>query len=442
MRIAIIGLGCVGLTIGACFASQGHEILGIDCSQELISNLNKNLLFIFEPGLEELIRTNRKRIFFDTKLKDSLNKSDIVFLTMGKRHFRENRTEEEIILELAQSIGQEMNKSVFLVIKSTVPMGTADEVVKCILAEQKKRQVDIPFVVASNPEFLREGSAVNDFLNPERVIVGSDSSEMISILWTLYSPFLADKERFLVMDRISAEMTKYASNAMLATRISFMNEMANLCETVGGNVDMLRLGMGLDSRIGMQFLSPGCGYGGSCLGKDNRELIKMSRERNKELLVLEAVEKVNIRQKIILYKKLLNFFGSAELICGKTITIFGASFKPETNDLREAPSMVLLENLIENKCHVNVYDPVVKKEDILSYLSKSDYTFLTVTDDPYEAVINSEALVIVTEWSELKTLDWDLIWKKMKEGFILDGRNSCNATDLRKKGFKVNGIGY
>lgn len=438
MNIAIVGTGYVGLVTGTCFAEVGINVVCIDINVVKIENLKKGILPIYEPGLTEMVAKNISagRLSFSTSLSDVLDSVDIVFSAVGTPPDEDGSADLKYVLDVARTVGQKINKYTLIVTKSTVPVGTAAKIRKVISDELSQRGVDIPFDVASNPEFLKEGAALKDFMSPERVIVGVDSVRAKTLMEHLYKPFMLIEYRIVFMDIISAEMTKYAANAMLATRISFMNEIANLCEVVGANVNMIRKGIGSDSRIGNKFLYAGCGYGGSCFPKDVKALIHTANEYGRPLKIIEAVEAVNESQKHILFKKLTRMFGGIESIKGKKIALWGLAFKPNTDDIREAPAMVLIYELLEAGCEVIAYDPIAMNEtknkigDSISYARNM-----------YEAVDNVDALVVVTEWVEFRQPSWSLIRKAMNGDIIIDGRNIYDVDDVEKNELRYSGIG-
>lgn len=438
MNIAIVGTGYVGLVTGTCFAEVGINVVCIDINVVKIENLKKGILPIYEPGLTEMVAKNISagRLSFSTSLSDVLDSVDIVFSAVGTPPDEDGSADLKYVLDVARTVGQKINKYTLIVTKSTVPVGTAAKIRKVISDELSQRGVDIPFDVASNPEFLKEGAALKDFMSPERVVVGVDSVRAKTLMEHLYKPFMLIEYRIVFMDIISAEMTKYAANAMLATRISFMNEIANLCEVVGANVNMIRKGIGSDSRIGNKFLYAGCGYGGSCFPKDVKALIHTANEYGRPLKIIEAVEAVNESQKHILFKKLTRMFGGIESIKGKKIALWGLAFKPNTDDIREAPAMVLIYELLEAGCEVIAYDPIAMNEtknkigDSISYARNM-----------YEAVDNVDALVVVTEWVEFRQPSWSLIRKAMNGDIIIDGRNIYDVDDVEKNELRYSGIG-
>jgi len=436
MKIAIVGTGYVGLVTGACFAEMGTEVWCVDINQEKINKLKEGVIPIYEPGLEDMVKRNYQagRIHFTTDLQTCLSDIEILFCAVGTPPDEDGSADLTHVLEVAKEIGQWMNNYLLIVTKSTVPVGTAGKVKEIILQEQKKRGVAIPFDMASNPEFLKEGAAIKDFMSPDRVVVGIETEKAKELMTRLYRPFLLNNFRVIFMDIPSAEMTKYAANAMLATRISFMNDIANVCELVGADVNMVRKGIGTDNRIGSRFLYPGCGYGGSCFPKDVKALIQTAKEKGYEMRILEAVESVNEQQKSILFKKLKNYY--KEGLSGKTISIWGLAFKPETDDIREAPSLILIKSLLDAGCKIKVYDPVAMDETKKQFGSQLIYS-----SDIYDAVIDSDALLVVTEWKEFRLPSWKGIYKLMKEKVVFDGRNIYDPAEVTQNGFQYFGIG-
>ena len=443
MNIAIVGTGYVGLVSGTCFAEMGINVTCIDIDSKKIQNLKKGIIPIYEPGLEDMILRNVKaeRLHFTTKITDILDNVDVVFSAVGTPSGEDGSADLKYVLEVARTIGQHMRKYILLVTKSTVPVGTARLVRHTIQQELDKRGLDIDFDVASNPEFLKEGDAIKDFMSPDRVVVGVESEKAKEMMTKLYRPFLLNNFRVIFMDIPSAEMTKYAANAMLATRISFMNDIANLCELLGADVNMVRKGIGTDVRIGSKFLYAGIGYGGSCFPKDVKALIQTAEQNGYDLKVLKAVEEVNEHQKRILFSKLLKHFGNA--IEGKTIAVWGLSFKPNTDDVREAPSLVLIKKLLKAGCKIRVFDPVAMPEaqkafERLGFKVDGNICF---ANDIYDAVLDADALMLVTEWKEFRMPSWGVVRKSMKGKIILDGRNIYDADELTDYGFTYDCIG-
>ncbi len=436
MKIAIVGTGYVGLVTGACFADVGIDVTCVDIDKQKIENLRKGISPIYEQGLDELLATNiqKGRLHFETELRNSDREIEVIFLAVGTPPDEDGSADLTYVLNVASEIGKNMQEYCLVVTKSTVPVGTAQKVKAQILEEQKKRGVNIPFDVASNPEFLKEGSAVKDFLYPERIVVGIESEIAESVMKRLYKPFTLNGHPVIFMDIPSAEMTKYASNAMLATRISFMNDIANLCELVGADVNMVRQGVGSDSRIGSKFLYPGIGYGGSCFPKDVKALVKTADNAGYDMAVLKAVEDVNFRQKTLLFEKFKKHFNGN--IQGKTIAMWGLAFKPGTDDMREAPALELIEKLTEAGCKVKAYDPVAMHETQRRIGDKIEYV-----DSIYQTLEGADVLFLVTEWTEFRFPDWQKVKSMLKEAVVFDGRNIYDKTELQKEGFAYCGIG-
>lgn len=436
MNIAIVGTGYVGLVTGTCFAETGVNVTCVDVNAEKIENLQKGIIPIYEPGLEDMVQrnVNAGRLHFTTALENCLDNVDIVFSAVGTPPDEDGSADLSYVLAVAKTIGANMKKYTLVVTKSTVPVGTAHKVKDTIQAELDKRGVSIEFDVASNPEFLKEGNAIDDFMGPDRVVVGVESERAKKLMTKLYKPFMMLNSRVIFMDIPSAEMTKYAANSMLATRISFMNDIANLCELVGADVNMVRDGIGSDSRIGRKFLYPGCGYGGSCFPKDVKALIKTAEQNGYPMRVLKAVEEVNETQKSLLFEKLEKIFnGDLE---GKTIALWGLAFKPGTDDMREAPALVLIEKLRKAGCVVRAYDPAAMGE---SKRRIGDTIFYAC--DMYDALLDADALMLVTEWKEFRLPAWGVVKKTMKQPVILDGRNIYDAKELQDLGFVYRCIG-
>ena len=436
MNIAIVGTGYVGLVTGTCFAETGVNVTCVDVNAEKIENLQKGIIPIYEPGLEDMVQrnVNAGRLHFTTALENCLDNVDIVFSAVGTPPDEDGSADLSYVLAVAKTIGANMKKYTLVVTKSTVPVGTAHKVKDTIQAELDKRGVSIEFDVASNPEFLKEGNAIDDFMSPDRVVVGVESERAKKLMTKLYKPFMMLNSRVIFMDIPSAEMTKYAANSMLATRISFMNDIANLCELVGADVNMVRDGIGSDSRIGRKFLYPGCGYGGSCFPKDVKALIKTAEQNGYPMRVLKAVEEVNETQKSLLLEKLEKVFnGDLE---GKTIALWGLAFKPGTDDMREAPALVLIEKLRKAGCVVRAYDPAAMGE---SKRRIGDTIFYAC--DMYDALLDADALMLVTEWKEFRLPAWGVVKKTMKQPVILDGRNIYDVKELQDLGFVYHCIG-
>ena len=436
MKIAIVGTGYVGLVTGTCFSEMGIDVTCVDVQESKIKSLKKGIIPIYEPGLEDMVHRNYTagRLKFATDLEECLDEVEVVFSAVGTPPDEDGSADLKYVLEVARTIGRNMNKYVLVVTKSTVPVGTAQKVKLAIQEELDKRNVKIEFDVASNPEFLKEGNAIDDFMSPDRVVVGVESERAKKLMTKLYKPFMMLNSRVIFMDIPSAEMTKYAANSMLATRISFMNDIANLCELVGADVNMVRDGIGSDSRIGRKFLYPGCGYGGSCFPKDVKALIKTAEQNGYPMRVLKAVEEVNETQKSLLFEKLEKILiGDLE---GKTIALWGLAFKPGTDDMREAPALVLIEKLRKAGCVVRAYDPAAMGE---SKRRIGDTIFYAC--DMYDALLDADALMLVTEWKEFRLPAWGVVKKTMKQPVILDGRNIYDAKELQDLGFVYRCIG-
>ena len=436
MNIAIVGTGYVGLVSGTCFAEMGINVTCVDIDSNKISRLQKGDIPIYEPGLEEMVLRNvaAGRLKFTTDLCSILDDVEVVFSAVGTPPDEDGSADLKYVLAVAKTFGQNIKKYTIIVTKSTVPVGTAQKVRDVINAELKNRNADIDFDVASNPEFLKEGAAIKDFMTPDRVVVGTDSERAKKVMARLYKPFMLSGDRMIFTDIPSAEMIKYAANSMLATRISFMNDIANLCELVGADVNMVRKGIGSDTRIGRKFLYPGCGYGGSCFPKDVKALIKTAQKAGYDMQVLRAVEAVNERQKSILFDKLSRYY-SGELK-GKTIAMWGLSFKPETDDMREAPALVLIDKLTAAGCKVKVYDPIAMNECRRRIGDKVEYC-----TDMYEAVVDADALLLVTEWNQFRMPSLPVLKKAMNSYVIIDGRNIYDAEYLTGNGFTYYKIG-
>jgi UDPglucose 6-dehydrogenase len=437
MNIAIVGTGYVGLVSGTCFADTGATVTCVDVDEAKIERLKNGEIPIYEPGLDELVKKNvaAGRLNFTTDLAAVLDDVEIVFSAVGTPPDEDGSADLKYVLQVARTIGQHLNHYVVVVTKSTVPVGTARKVRQAIEQELEKRGVDIPFDVASNPEFLKEGNAIKDFMSPDRVVVGTESERAKKVLTRLYKPFLINNFRVIFMDIPSAEMTKYAANSMLATRISFMNEIANLCERVGADVNMVRAGIGSDTRIGRKFLYAGCGYGGSCFPKDVKALIKTADQNGYSMEVLKAVERVNETQKSILFQKLEKAFDGKPLR-GLTIALWGLSFKPETDDMRESTALVMIGKLLEAGCTVRVYDPVAMDECRRRIGDQVIYC-----RDKYDAVLDADALLLLTEWKEFRLPTWGVIQKAMKRPLVIDGRNIFDVEELEEYGFEYHCIG-
>ena len=437
MNIAIVGTGYVGLVSGTCFAEMGADVTCIDIDEGKILKLQSSEIPIYEPGLDSMVKRNVEagRLKFATDLTSCIDNVEIVFSAVGTPPDEDGSADLKYVLDVARTFGQNIKKYTVLVTKSTVPVGTAMKIKAVIKEELRRRNLYIEFDVASNPEFLKEGAALKDFMSPDRVVIGVETERAKEIMNKLYKPFVLNNYRILFMDIPSAEMTKYAANSMLATRISFMNDIANLCELVGADVDMVRRGIGADARIGTKFLYPGCGYGGSCFPKDVKALIHTGKEYGYDMKVIEAVEEVNEYQKNVVFEKLFKIFDGN--LKGKTIALWGLSFKPETDDMREAPALVIIDKLIKAGAKVNVYDPAAMDEckriigDVVVYC-----------EDMYEAVIDADALAMITEWKLFRIPSWKVVKKAMRGNVVVDGRNIYEKTDLMMEGLRYTRIGY
>lgn len=436
MKIAIVGTGYVGLVTGACFAEMGTEVVCVDIDKDKVEGLKNGVIPIYEQGLEKMVVRNTQagRLTFTTSLEEVLDAMDVVFIAVGTPPDEQGNADLQYVRNVSRTIGKYISKYLLVVTKSTVPVGTSEEVRQTIQEELSKRGEDIHFDIASNPEFLKEGAAIEDFMSPDRVVVGVDSERAKELMSRLYRPFMLNKFRVIFMDIPSAEMTKYAANAMLATRISFMNDIANLCELIGADVNMVRKGIGSDSRIGNRFLYPGCGYGGSCFPKDIKALIKTAEQNNYPMRILQAVEAVNESQKEVLFQKLSRHYDSQ--LSGKTIAVWGVSFKPDTDDIREAPSLVIINKLLAAGCVVRIYDPIAMPETRSQYGDRIQYA-----NDIYEAVDQADAVLMLTEWKEFRMPSWKVIKKLMHQPVLFDGRNIYNKQELEEYGFSYYSIG-
>ena len=436
MKIAIVGTGYVGLVTGTCFAEMGVEVFCVDIDRQKIENLRNGVVPIYEPGLEEMVIRNYEvgRLHFTTDLTEVLDQVEIVFSAVGTPPDEDGSADLKYVLDVARTIGRAMNKYLLVVTKSTVPVGTARRIRQTIADELDRRGVTIDFDIASNPEFLKEGAAVKDFMHPDRIVVGVESDRARRLMEKLYHPFMLNNFRIIYMDIPSAEMTKYAANAMLATRISFMNDMANLCEIIGADVNMVRKGIGSDTRIGSSFLYAGCGYGGSCFPKDVKALISTASDHGYPMRILQAVEDVNEEQKTLLFRKLSAHFGGD--LRGRKVAMWGLAFKPETDDMREAPSLVLIDRLLEAGCQVTAYDPVAIPEARRRIGDRIAYA-----KNIYETVEGADVLMVVTEWKEFRLPAWARIRSLMKTPLILDGRNIYNIAEIEEAGFTYHCIG-
>ena len=436
MNISIIGTGYVGLVTGTCFAEMGVHVTCIDVDRKKIEALQQGRVPIYEPGLEEMVLRNQRegRLCFSTDITSCLDDVEVVFSAVGTPPDEDGSADLHYVLDVAHTIGRCMNKYLVIVTKSTVPVGTAQKVKTAIREELDRRGMDLEFDVASNPEFLKEGAAIKDFMSPDRVVVGVESDRVREIMTRLYRPFLLNNFRVIFTDIPSAEMIKYAANSMLATRISFMNDIANLCERVGADVNMVRKGIGSDTRIGNKFLYPGCGYGGSCFPKDVKALIRTAEKCGYEMRVLKAVEEVNEWQKSVLFDKLSRHYGGA--LRDKTVALWGLAFKPETDDMREATSLVTIRLLLEAGCLIRVYDPVAMDECRRRLGDAVEYAV-----DMYDAVLNADALLLLTEWKQFRLPSWGVLQKTMNRPVIIDGRNIYDAQEMRQLGFDYYCIG-
>jgi UDPglucose 6-dehydrogenase len=436
MKITMVGTGYVGLVSGTCFAETGIDVTCVDVDKRKIDNLNNGILPIWEPGLDDMVSRNvaKNKLRFTTSLKDSLDGVDVVFSAVGTPPDDDGSADLKFVIEVAREVGRHMNDYLVMVTKSTVPIGTAERVRKTIQKELDARGSKLTFDVASNPEFLKEGSAIQDFLKPDRIVVGVDTEKAQKVMSKLYRPFLLNNHPVLMMDIPSAEMTKYAANSMLATKISFMNDIANLCEIVGADVKNVRLGIGSDTRIGNKFIYPGAGYGGSCFPKDVKALIKTADENGYSLDILKSVEAVNDRQKSVMYNKVARYFNHQ--LKGKKIALWGLSFKPNTDDMREAPSLVFIEKIMAEGGSVKAYDPVAMKETEHKLGDKIEYA-----SDMYDALIDADALVVITEWSEFRMPNMKIMEKLLKNKLIFDGRNIYDPIELKEAGWYYEPIG-
>lgn len=436
MKISVVGTGYVGLVTGTCFAEVGIEVTCVDIDKVKIDNLNKGIIPIFEPGLEEMVHRNveKGRLKFTTNLAESLPDCEVVFIAVGTPPDEDGSADLKYVLGVAREVGQNMNEYLLVVTKSTVPVGTAKKVKAAVQGELDKRKENITFDVASNPEFLKEGAAIDDFMKPDRIVVGVESDKAKNVMSRLYKPFTLNGHPVIFMDVPSAEMTKYAANSMLATKISFMNDIANLCEIVGADVNMVRAGIGSDTRIGKKFIYPGIGYGGSCFPKDVKALIKTAKENGYDLRVLQSVEDVNDDQKSVLFHKVMKHFNND--LKGKVIAMWGLSFKPQTDDMREAPALVLIEKFLEAGAKVKAYDPVAIHETKRRIGDTIEYA-----RDQYDALLDADALLLVTEWLEFRYPNFNVVKRLLKNPVIFDGRNIYDINELETYGFKYHCIG-
>lgn len=438
MNIAIVGTGYVGLVSGTCFAEMGVNVACVDIDKAKIEALREGRVPIYEPGLDEMVLRNTRagRLGFSTSLSEVIDDVEVVFIAVGTPPDEDGSADLRYVLDVAREFGRTIRRYTLLVTKSTVPVGTAAKVRRAVEEELAARGADVPFDVASNPEFLKEGAAIKDFMSPDRVVVGVDSEKARSLMGRLYRPFLLNNFRVIFTDIPSAEMIKYAANSMLATRISFMNDIANLCELVGADVNMVRKGIGSDSRIGSKFLYPGCGYGGSCFPKDVKALIKTAEKHGYPMRVLRAVEEVNEAQKSVVFRKLADCYGGQERLKGRRIAVWGLAFKPETDDMREAASLVTISLLLEAGCSVRVFDPVAMDECRRRLGDKVEYA-----KDMYDAVLDADALLLLTEWKQFRIPSWGVVTRTMKSPLVIDGRNIYDADDLADQGVTYHCIG-
>jgi UDPglucose 6-dehydrogenase len=436
MKVTIVGSGYVGLVTGACFSEVGINVVCVDIDKRKIDNLNNGIIPIYEPGLEDMITRNMKkgRLAFTTNIAEALSDSEVLFISVGTPPDEDGSADLKYVLAVARDCGKHINDYLLVVTKSTVPVGTSDKVRKALQEELTKRNVNIPFDVASNPEFLKEGAAIADFLKPDRIVIGVDSPRAEELMKSLYKPFTMNGHPLIFMDILSAEMTKYAANAMLATKISFINDIANLCEIVGADINLVRKGIGSDSRIGTKFIYPGIGYGGSCFPKDVQALIRTGNEYDYNLRILQAVEDVNNDQKLVIYTKINQYFKGD--LNGKTIAIWGLSFKPQTDDMREAPALKIVKNLLQAGAKVKAYDPVAMPEakhhfgDTISY-----------SEDMHETLIDADCLAILTEWPEFKFPNFKIVSKLLNTPAVFDGRNIYDKVEMKNNGFDYFCIG-
>ncbi len=435
MKIAIVGTGYVGLVSGACFAEVGIDVTCVDIDKRKIDNLINGTIPIYEPGLDDLVSRNMKegRLHFTTDLKECLDEVEVVFSAVGTPPDEDGSADLKYVLDVARTFGRNINKYTILVTKSTVPVGTSAKIKAEINRELAERGMSVPFEVASNPEFLKEGAAIKDFMSPDRVVIGIESDRARKVMERLYRPFLLNNFRVIFMDIASAEMTKYAANSMLATRISFMNDIANLCELVGADVNMVRKGIGTDVRIGNKFLYAGCGYGGSCFPKDVKALIHTGKEHGYKMRIIEAVEEVNELQKSIVFRKLKDALGDLK---GRRVGMWGLAFKPETDDMREAPALVVIEKLLEAGATVVAYDPVAVPEARRRLGDRIEYAL-----DMYDTAVDADAIALMTEWKQFRVPSWNVLHKVMRGNIIVDGRNIYDPAELAEEGFEYHCIG-
>jgi len=438
MKLVIIGAGYVGLVTGTCFAEMGNDVTCVDIDQDKIQNLKQGIIPIYEPGLEDMVKRNFEKgnLHFSTSLKEGMQDAEIAFIAVGTPMGDDGSADLQYVLAVAKQLGQNMDKPMVVADKSTVPVGTADKVKATIQAELEKRGLNLDFHVVSNPEFLKEGAAVEDFMKPDRVVIGADDEGALEKMRQLYASFFRTHDRFIAMDIRSAEMTKYAANAMLATKISFMNEIANICERVGADVNHVRIGIGSDRRIGYSFIYPGCGYGGSCFPKDVRALRRLASQVDCKSELIDSVENVNDRQKMVIADKVIKRFG--EDLSEMTFGVWGLAFKPGTDDMREAPAIYVIKELVKHGAKIQAYDPKAIEEAKTHYLNDVEVTYC---NSKYEATQNSDALILLTEWKEFRSPDFEELKSQLKQAVIFDGRNQYNAFNLKAKGFEYFQIG-
>ena len=439
MKIAVVGTGYVGLVTGTCFAEMGNKVWCVDVDENKIKRLEKGIIPIYEPGLENMVKTNYElgHLRFTTDINEALDNAEICFIAVGTPMGEDGSADLHYVLEVARNIGKGMKRHMYVVDKSTVPVGTAEKVREAIQQELDQRQSELTFDVISNPEFLKEGTAVGDCMRPDRIVIGVDNEAAAEVMKDLYTPYVRNTENFIIMDIASAEMTKYTANAMLATKISFMNEIANICEKVGADVNKVRRGIGSDTRIGYSFIYAGCGYGGSCFPKDVQALIRTSHEFGYEPQMLQAVEDVNKRQKKVIPAKVVNRFG--EDLTGKTFAVWGLSFKPDTDDMREAAAITIINELTSRGAKVVAYDPKAVKEAKECYLK--DNKNITYVESKYDALNEADAMILITEWKEFRQPDFEEIMKRLKNSVIFDGRNQYDKKKLQKMGIEYYQIG-
>lgn len=439
MNIAVIGTGYVGLVTGTCFAEMGNNVICVDIDEKKVEELKKGIIPIYEPGLEKMALKNYdlRTLQFTTNIKEALNESDICFIAVGTPMGEDGSADLQYVLAVAKAIGENMTHHMYIIDKSTVPVGTANKVRAMVQETLDKRESKLTFDVISNPEFLKEGAAVSDFMKPDRVVIGADNEKAFDVMRELYAPFTHSHERFVAMDIKSAEMTKYAANAMLATKISFMNEIANICEKVGADVNKVRHGIGSDSRIGYSFIYPGCGYGGSCFPKDVQALAKTSKDFGYEPKLLDAVEAVNYAQKRVISDKVIKRFG--ENLSGKTFGVWGLAFKPETDDMREASAITIINELTSRGAKIKAYDPKAEHEAKSHYLKENKN--VTYVSSKYDALTDVEAMILVTEWKEFRSPDFDEMKQRLNNQVIFDGRNQYNRNRLEENGWEYFEIG-